>query len=93
MLTIPLTATPSQTLSVTLTGQFCKMQIVQKSTGVFLSLTVGAVDVCNSSICLDRVSIVRLPGLIGTLRFVDTQGVNDPEYTGFNTRYKLVYQP
>lgn len=93
MLTIPLSATPSQTLSVTLAGQFCKMQITQKSTGVFLSLTVGTVEVCNSSICLDRVSIVRLPGLIGTLRFVDTQGASDPEYTGFNARYKLVYQP
>ncbi len=93
MLTIRLSATASQTLSVTLGGQFCKIAIYQKSTGVFLDLTVNDVPVNPGCSCLDRVSIIRLAGFKGELRFVDTQGVSNPDYTGFNTRYKLVYTP
>lgn len=93
MLTIPLVATASQTLSVTLGGQFCKIAVYQKSTGVFLDLIVSDVAVNTGCICRDRVSIIRLAGFIGELRFVDTQGTNDPDYTEFNTRYKLVYTP
>ena len=92
MLVIPLVATPSQELTVTLGGQFCKIAVRQKSTGVFLDLTVGATVVNTGCVCLDRVAIIRLGGFIGQLRFVDTQGKNDPDYTGFNTRYKLTYQ-
>lgn len=91
MLTIPIVATASQTLSVTLGGQFCKLAVYQKSTGVFLDLIVNAATVNSGCICLDRVSIIRLAGFNGELRFVDTQGTSDPDYTGFNTRYKLVY--
>lgn len=93
MLTIPLTATASQTLSVTLGGQYCKLSVYQKSTGVFLDLTVNAAVVSTGCICLDRVGIIRLAGFVGQLRFVDTQGASNPDYTGFNTRYKLVYTP
>lgn len=91
--TIPISATPSQTLSTTLNGQYCLISVRQKSTGVYLDLTVGTKVICAGAICLDRVGIVRLAGFIGQLRFVDTQGTSDPDYTGFNARYKLTYQP
>lgn len=91
--TIPISALPSQTLSITLNGQYCLISVYQKSTGVYLDLTVNAKPICSTAICRDRVGIVRLLGFVGQLRFVDTQGTNDPDYTGFNTRYKLTYQP
>ena len=93
MLQIPIKATPSQTLSVILGGQDCKISIRQKSTGVFLDLLVADSPVIMSQLCLDRVMLVRHPylGFIGDLAFVDTQGVTDPAYSGFGDRYRLVY--
>lgn len=93
---IPLIATPSQSLTVNLNGQQCEIKIDQKYTGgVFLSLVVDSVSVRAFAICRDRVSLVRQSYLpfVGKLAFVDTQGVSDPDYTGFGTRYQLVYIP
>lgn len=91
--TLPISSVPSQSFSITLNGQYCRISVYQKSTGVFLDLTVGTNAICTSAICLDRVGIIRLAGFNGQLRFVDTQGATDPVYTGFNTRYKLTYLP
>lgn len=95
-LRIPLIATPSQSLTVSLGGQQCDIQIVQKyKCGVFLSMAVNGVSVISCVICRDRVSLVRRPYLpfAGTLAFIDTQGKTDPDYTGFGTRYQLAYIP
>jgi hypothetical protein len=93
MLQIPLTTTPSQTLSVMLGGQNCQLAIRQKSTGVFLDVSVAGRPVVLSALCLDRVRLVRRQhlGFAGDLAFVDTQGRTDPQYTGLGTRYQLVY--
>lgn len=93
MLQIPITATPSQTLSVTLGGQSCQLAIRQKSTGVFMDVSVANNPVILSALCLDRVRMLRHPHLnfVGNLAFVDTQGATDPDYTGFGGRYQLVY--
>lgn len=90
---VPTTATPSQTLSVMLGGQNCQLAIRQKSTGVFLDVSVANKPIILSALCLDRVRLLRHPhlGFVGNLAFVDTQGVTDPAYTGFGGRYQLVY--
>lgn len=90
---VPTTATPSQTLSVMLGGQNCQLAIRQKSTGVFLDVSVANRPVVLSALCLDRVRLLRHPHLsfVGNLAFVDTQGVADPDYTGFGARWQLVY--
>jgi hypothetical protein len=96
MLTIPLSATPSQSLRVTLAGQRCVIRVDQKyQGGVFLSLTANDVQILDSRMCRDRVKLVRgdYAAFAGNLAFVDTQGASDPDYTGFGTRYKLVYVP
>ena len=93
MLQIPISATPSQALNIQLGGQPCKINIYQKSTGLFLDLFLNNAPIVTSSLCYDRVKIIRhkyLP-FIGDLAFADTQGTNDPYYTGFGTRYVLVY--
>lgn len=94
---IPLAATPSQRCTVNLGGQQCAIQIDQKAQGggVFLSLTVNGNPVLTSRLCRDRVGLVRSAylGFSGQLAFVDTQGLSDPDYSGFGTRYKLAYLP
>lgn len=95
MLTIPLSAIPSQNLSVVLGAQSCKIAVYQKDVGVFLDLSVAGAPIVTCAICRDRVNVVRHEylGFAGSLLFVDTQGTLEPDYTGFGARWKLVYLP
>jgi hypothetical protein len=90
---IPIASTPSQTLNVTLGAQSCKINLYQKSTGVYLDLSIDNAPIITAVLCLDRVKLVRHKylGFIGSLAFVDTQGKTDPDYTGFGARYVLIY--
>lgn len=92
---IPLTATPSQKLSVTLGTQRCSITIYQKSTGLYLDLSVAGTPILSGMICKDRVKLIRSSyiNFSGNLSVVDTQGVQDPDYTGLGSRYQLVYVP
>lgn len=93
MLTIPIIATPSQVMTVTLGGQPCSIGIHQKDTGLYFDLKVSGVQIVQSMVCLDRVNLVRheyLP-FVGNLAFIDTRGTNGPEYSELGSRYKLVY--
>ena len=63
----------------------------QKSTGVYLDLTVDGVSVATGILCRDRVRIIRYGGLSGDLMFADTQGSEDPQHTGLGNRWLLLY--
>lgn len=90
---IPLLREPSQTCSVVLEGQSCQVSVYQKSTGVFLDLRINHEPVAMAVLCHDRVRLIRetYSGFVGDLAFVDTQGREDPIYTGFGGRFKLMY--
>lgn len=90
---IPITADQSQTFGVQLDKQDCNINIYQKSTGLYLDLSVAGTPIINARLCLDRVKLVGLKylGFSGDLVFIDTQGLSDPTYDGLNSRYLLVY--
>lgn len=90
---IPLISAPALTFSVTLAGQVCKINLYQRQTRVYMDLFVANNPVVLGAICLDRTRIVRYAhlGFVGDLAFYDTQGVSDPDYTGFGGRFDLVY--
>lgn len=90
---VPLQSLPSQTLNVSLAGQACTIAIYQKTTGVFLDLTVAGAPCVFGVLCHDRVRLVRQAylGFIGDLSFIDTQGRDDPQYTGMGSRWVLAY--
>jgi hypothetical protein len=100
---VPLTAVPSQSLTVLLNGQTCAINVYQKSTGLFFDLSVqgvtnpltGMSQLVTAMLCLNGVGLVREAylGFIGQLVFVDTQGDTDPYYTGLGSRYILTYSP
>jgi hypothetical protein len=92
---VPIISVPSQKMTVTLGGQQCQLAIDQKYGLVFVSISIGGVAVVAFSLARDRVPLVRYPylGFKGTLAFIDTQGTSDPDYSGFGTRWKLVYLP
>ena len=90
---IPVQALESQTLGVTLDNQNCSINIYQKNYGLFLDLSVSNALVIGGVICLDEVRIVRNTylGFVGDLAFYDTQGTDDPVYTGLGARWQLLY--
>ena len=92
---IPLIPTPSQKLSVILGPQDSQILVEQKGDYMYLSLAVNNKPVINTVICRDRVRLVRYAylGFVGNLAFVDTQGTDDPHYTGLGSRFILVYEP
>lgn len=91
---IPLTALPSQSLTVQLGNQNCAINVYQKSTGLYFDLSVNNVIIVQTMICLNLVGLIResYQGFSGQLFFFDTQGTSDPTYDGLGTRYQLVYK-
>ena len=93
MLIVPLIPTPSQTLTIQLSNQPCTISVRQLSTGLFVDLYVNDKPIITSVIGQDRNRIVRdlYLGFIGDLAFFDTQGTDDPVWTGLGTRWILGY--
>jgi hypothetical protein len=93
MQVIPLRAIPSQIVSISLAGQPCRIAVYQKSTGLFCDLYANDALIIGGVICLNANLIVRdaYLGFIGDLSFFDTQGEDDPDYTGLGSRWLLSY--
>src|SRR5690349_18110343 len=93
-LQIPIQPVPSQQVSCVLDGQNCQIAIYQKGSSVFVDISVNGVNVCVACLALNGVPIDArnsYDGFQGNLIFVDTQGVDDPQYLGFGSRWSLVY--
>ena len=92
---IPLSPVPSQTFTVLLAGQSCRINVYAKTTGVFVDLYVNNAPVVTGVIAQHANRIVREPyrGFAGDLALFDTQGSADPEYAGLGTRWVLGYLP
>lgn len=90
---IPLTSVASQTFTIQLNSQNCEINLYQKSTGLFFDLFLDGTQIVSSMICLNEVGLVRESylGFVGQLVFIDTQGNDDPDYTGLGSRYLLTY--
>ena len=90
---IPLSDVPSQTISVQLGGQSCRINIKQKRTGLYIDLYRNDVLIVGGVLARDWTKIVRdsYLGFIGDLCFNDTQGSEDPSYPGIGSRYVLCY--
>ena len=93
MQTLPLTASPSQTLNAVLGNQNCTLNVYTLSMGLFIDVLINGNAVISGVLCLNQVRIVRdeYLGFLGDLVFTDTQGTNDPDYTGLGSRYQLIY--
>lgn len=104
---IPISPLPSQTLQGVFGGQNCQIALYTRdgySMGdatfstpgsiLLFDLTVNGVVITTAALCLNikRLLINRqYMGVIGDFMFVDTQGENDPVYTGLGSRYQLLY--
>ena len=93
---VPLQSIPYQTLQVQLNGQACTLNVQQMAYGLFMTVYIGSVLIVASVICQNLNRIVRsiYLGFLGDFAFLDTQGTNNPDYTGLGgggARYQLFY--
>jgi len=93
MQTIELQPVESQEVRVVLGNQPCTISVYQKSTGLYLDLSVAGSLLVSGRICQNQNLLVRdaYLGFVGDLAFGDLLGVSDPDYTGLGGRFFLVY--
>lgn len=99
MQVIPALAVPNQTLTVQLAGQPVRLNIYTGAvaadpfTAVYMDVLVNDAPVIEGVVCLDAVRIVRdaYLGFIGDFAWFDTQGSDNPVYTGLGARWVLIY--
>ncbi|MDC9591041.1 hypothetical protein PSI23_17550 [Xenorhabdus sp. XENO-10] len=93
MIEITLTPAKSQRITVTLNQQPCTIRLNQRSTGLYMDLTVDGRPILQGVICLNCNKIIRYPYLQfkGELFFADLEGSDNPEWQGLGTRFRLYY--
>jgi len=93
MQNVPLRPVPSQLTKVVLGGQNCQILITQKPQGIFVDINSDGVDVVVGVLAHDADPLIcrEYVGFVGNLLFIDTQGHDDPIYTGLGSRFTLVY--
>lgn len=91
--TIPIQQIPDQEFLIDLSGQKCEIHLYQRFRYIYMDLTVDDKILYQGKICLNGVDLVDSSYLNfkGQLKFVDTQGEDDPYYTGFDERWFLTY--
>lgn len=92
-ITIPLQAVPDQTVQAYLNGQNCTIRVYQRTFGLYMDLTVSNVVKFTGVQCFNLNKMVRNPYLdfVGDIYFFDTDGVDDPNYSGLGSRFILLY--
>lgn len=95
-LIIPLSAIPAQRFQCVINNQNCVIIIKKRGIHCYFSLTSNGTVVTQNTICLCGNNLVpyRNQAFDGSMFFIDMSGhYSTPNYTEFNTRYKLVYLP
>jgi hypothetical protein len=90
---IPLSPHPNQVFDVALNGQYCTITLLQRTSGLFFGLSLNGKKITDSVHCQHNQPVIfpDYRGFIGTIRFIDKQGTNDPVWDGLGTRYELRY--
>lgn len=91
---VPLNPVPSQNLQIVLANQACSIDVYTLSTGLYLDLTSDGKVITTTVSCEDGARLLldrQYLGFAGDLMFIDTQGDDDPVYTGLGSRFLLIY--
>ena len=90
---VPLQAVPNQAVLTSLNGQTVQLNVYQKRTGLFMDIFVSNSVVLTGVLCRNTTLMVMdaYLGFVGDLTWLDNQGNNNPDFTGLDGRYSLVY--
>lgn len=93
MMIVPTKPLASQVLQVALAQQAVTLNVYQTAYGLFMDVYVGPTLIIGGVICENLNRIVRslYLGFVGDFGWFDTQGTDDPVYTGLGTRWQLFY--
>ena len=98
MIDIPLIQNPNQELEIELNDQSCTLIVRQLGSFVYLTLWLDSTLIEENAICMPLQLILQSANakqFNGNFTFVDTTSDSDhqqnPDYSEFNTRFKLVY--
>ena len=93
MVIVPVQAVPNQQVGAYLNGQSTQINLQQTRYGMFCTILVAGAQIIGGVLCQNLNRIVRdlYLGFSGDLMFLDTQGSNDPYYTGLGSRWLLIY--
>jgi hypothetical protein len=93
-LVIPIQPVPAQTVLTVLSNQNCQINIYQRNKSLYVDLNSNGTDMCIGCLALNAVPLDACnsyDGFQGNLYLIDTQGSEDPQYTGLGARWQLVY--
>lgn len=90
---VPLQPVPSQQVQIVLGGQTCAISVYVKTQCMFFDLAVNGTQIISAVQCSNLVSLVPTAylGFTGWLVFMDSQGSDNPVYTGLGSRWVLLY--
>lgn len=90
---IPIQPLPNQSFQVQLANQPCTINLIQTAYGLICSLYISSTPIIVGVLCENLNRIVRslYLGFVGDLIFNDTQGSDDPVYSGLGSRFQLIY--
>jgi hypothetical protein len=90
---VPLQPVPSQTTQIVLANQNCQINVYQAPTALFVDLVVNDEPIRLGIIAQNLNRIVRSSylGFSGDFVFNDTQGTDDPSYSGLGSQFQLLY--
>lgn len=90
---IPLRAVPAQTVQVTLAGQPVTLYLRQLGGRQYLSASWSGEVLCDTVLMVNRSAIIRAAytGFVGDIAVYDTQGDDAPDYTGWGSRWQLLF--
>lgn len=90
---IPVKAAANQTANAVLDGQNAQITLMTTDYGLFADVTYNGARVITGRLCLDRtdINVAKYLGLPQPLFFADLQGLSDPQWAGFGTRFLLCY--
>ncbi len=94
MQTLSLKQVPNQTLSSILNLQQVSLNIYTLIDGkLYMDVNLNDAPIAAGVICQNNRFIVRnaASGFNGDFVFTDTQGYTDPVFSGFGSRYLLIY--
>lgn len=91
--TIPIRAVPAQTVQVTLAGQPVTLYLRQLGGRQYISVSWAGTVLCETVLMVNRSAIIRAAytGFVGDIAVYDTQGDDAPEYTGWGSRWLLLF--
>lgn len=93
ILGVPLSAIPSQELSLILNNQDISVRVYMRGDYLYLDVLNEDTPIILGQLIVSNVNLLPsgLTNFVGNFRMVDTNGNEDPQYIGLGERWQLLY--